>query len=67
MPRNTDTEFIDHIMDLLAPVPGLTKRRMFGGTGISADSVQFAMIIGDTLYFVVDDTTRPRYEQMGST
>jgi len=61
------TEFTDHVMDLLAQVPGLGKRGMFGGVGISAGAVQFAIITGDTLYFVVDDVTRPRYEEMGST
>jgi DNA transformation protein and related proteins len=60
------SEFTDHVMDLLAPIPSLGKRSMFGGVGISADTVQFAMIIGDTLYFVVDETTRPKYEEMGS-
>lgn len=61
------TEFTDHVMDLRALIPGIAKRRMFGGVGISAGAVQFAIITGDTLYFVVDDLTRPKYEEMGST
>jgi DNA transformation protein and related proteins len=66
MPESTD-EFVEYVMDLLAPVSGLRKARFFGGIGISAGSVQFAMIMEDTLYFVVDDGTRPKYEEMGSS
>jgi DNA transformation protein and related proteins len=39
--------------------------RFFGGSGIYFDSVQFAMIMYNTLYFAVDDNTRKKYEQAG--
>jgi DNA transformation protein and related proteins len=66
VPGSTE-EFTDYVMDMLAPIAGLRKARFFGGTGISAGTVQFAMIIEDALYFVVDDVTRPKYEEMGTS
>jgi DNA transformation protein len=36
-------------------------RAMFGGIGIYAGEHFFALIAGDTLYFKVDDQTRPKY------
>jgi len=59
-------EYVDHLMDCLAPLANLTSGRFFGGRDIRADGVQFAMVMGDVLYFAVDDTTRPKYAAMGS-
>lgn len=53
-------------MEQLAAIAGVTSARFFGGIGLSVNSTQFAMIMGSTLYFVVDKLTRPKYEQMGS-
>jgi DNA transformation protein len=40
---------------------------MFGGYGIFHDSVMFALISKDRLYFKVDDSNRSAYEYTGST
>jgi len=37
-------------------------RSMFGGVGIYSGDVFFALIADDTLYFKVDDSTRPEFE-----
>jgi len=50
------------IADLLAPVGVIAIRRMFGGAGVTAGGVTFAILADDTLYFKVDDTTRAKYE-----
>lgn len=39
---------------------------MFGGVGIYSRDVFFALIADDTLYFKVDDSTRPEFEARGS-
>lgn len=39
---------------------------MFGGLGIYAGDIFFALISDDVLYFKVDDVTRPGYEARGS-
>jgi DNA transformation protein len=38
---------------------------MFGGVGIYAAELFFALLADDTLYFKVDDTTRPQFEDRG--
>jgi len=57
-------EFIEYVMELLEPVGVIEGSRFFGGYGIKSSSTQFAMIMGNSLYFVVDDSTRPKYEKL---
>jgi DNA transformation protein and related proteins len=38
---------------------------MFGGVGIYAAELFFALMDDDTLYFKVDDATRPLFEDRG--
>jgi DNA transformation protein len=38
---------------------------MFGGVGIYAGELFFALIADDTLYFKVDDSNRPEFEARG--
>jgi DNA transformation protein len=38
---------------------------MFGGVGIYAGDLFFALIADDTLYFKVDDSNRPDFEARG--
>ena len=40
---------------------------MFGGVGIYAAELFFALLDEDTLYFKVDDATRPQFEERGMT
>jgi DNA transformation protein len=40
-------------------------RGMFGGVGLYADDVFFALIAEDALYFKVDDSNRPDFEARG--
>ncbi|GMW01661.1 MAG: hypothetical protein AMXMBFR84_27980 [Candidatus Hydrogenedentota bacterium] len=63
---SSSNAFLEYVLDRLAGFKGISSGRLFGGIGLSADGVQFAMIISGVLYFVVDDTTRPKYEAMGS-
>ncbi len=58
-------EFTEHILELLEPIGPVEAKRFFGGVGISNGFAQFAMLMGDSLYFVVDDETRVQYEKAG--
>lgn len=58
-------EYLRLVMDLLAPAGAVRTRRFFGGTGLILDGVQFAMIMGNSLYFCVDDETRPGFREAG--
>ena len=57
--------FIEYIMELLEPVTAIEGSKFFGGYGIKNNATQFAMIMGNSLYFVVDDHTRQKYEKFG--
>ncbi|MEJ8815309.1 TfoX/Sxy family protein [Variovorax ureilyticus] len=63
---STSSDFAEFVKEQLAAVHGVQAKRLFSGVGLSAHGVQFAMIIDNVLYFVVDDATRPAYEAMGS-
>jgi DNA transformation protein and related proteins len=54
--------FVEHIRDLLTPIGALTDGKFFGGHAFKYRQVQFAMIMGSTLYFRVNNETRQRYE-----
>jgi DNA transformation protein len=55
------------VLDQLSAVAPVASRAMFGGVGIYAGGLFFALVDDDRLYFKVDDETRPRFlaEGMG--
>jgi DNA transformation protein len=55
-----------HLADLLAPLGNITHGRFFGGHGLKANGVQFAMIIKDTLYFRTDESLAANLKRTGS-
>lgn len=62
-----DAGYREYVMELLAPLGGVSGRDMFGGYGIYRDGAIFAIISSDSkLYFKVDDSNRPRYEAAGA-
>jgi DNA transformation protein len=54
--------FREFLEDQFAPIGGVSFRAMFGGLGVFRDGVMFALVADDTLYFRVDDGTRPDFE-----
>jgi DNA transformation protein len=60
-------EYRAYVEDQLGRIVRLRSRRMFGGVGLYADDLFFALIDDDVLYLKVDDETRPRYEARGMT
>lgn len=46
-------------------VPALRARSMFGGVGLYAGDVFFALIADDVLYFRADDASRADFEALG--
>ena len=55
----------DFVLEQLSRVTPVTGRSMFGGVGIYAQGLFFALIAENRLYFKVDDSTRPDFEQRG--
>lgn len=62
---SASTEYTEYILELLEPLGPITTGRFFGGVGLAGNGVQFAMLMGNSLYFVVDDTTREKYTAAG--
>lgn len=59
------TEFVQLVLDLMAPIGGIRARAMFGGFGIYQRDTMFAIIVDDRLYFKADGSTRLKFEQLG--
>ena len=55
----------DFVLEQLGRVTPVTAKSMFGGVGIYARGLFFALIAEDRLYFKVDDSTRQDFERLG--
>src|ERR1051325_7628800 len=53
----------EFVLEQLGRVTPVTGKSMFGGVGIYAQGLFFALIADNRLYFKVDDATRPDFEQ----
>ncbi len=63
MPVSND--YLSYCMERLERIGTVSSRRMFGGVMIAFDGPAFALIADDVLYFKVDGTNRPDFEQAG--
>ena len=62
----TSIEFKEYVLDLLAPHVAVTARNMFGGVGVYAEGVMFALMTSDdVLYFKADEETRLMFAEAG--
>lgn len=66
---SASVEYVEYIKELLTDFPDLNTKKYFGGMALRSSALgkdtQFATILGDVLYFVVDDKTRPNYIAKG--
>jgi DNA transformation protein len=58
--------FVEFVLEQLDAVGPLTSKRMFGGVGLYAGDLFFALIAGDVLYLKADDSTRGLFEAAGA-
>ena len=56
----------DDIIDLFAAFGRVTVRRMFGGFGIYADGLMFALVSRGVVYLKADDETAAAFKQEGA-
>lgn len=59
------SEFVEFVLELLAPPGNVRARAMFGGHGIYRGEVMFAIIVNDQLYFKADSVSRQTYTARG--
>ncbi|WP_347986036.1 TfoX/Sxy family protein [Methylomonas sp. AM2-LC] len=64
MTANTQ-QFVNYVLEQLDSITALSCVSFFGGIGLKQDAVQFAMAMGNVLYFVVDNATRTKYQAQG--
>jgi DNA transformation protein and related proteins len=57
--------FRGFVLEQLGRVTPVSARSMFGGVGLYADGLFFALLAEDRLYFKVDETNRPDFERFG--
>lgn len=57
--------FENYIRELLDPICNYRMKKMFGGLGIYADELFFAMISEDILYLKTNEETRLNFERLG--
>src|SRR3954452_7334502 len=55
--------FAEFLRDQLAPLGGITMRRMFGKTGVFCDGFMLGMVRDNTLYFRVDGGNRAAFKE----
>jgi len=60
-------DYTSYVLDCLAAarVGPVTRERLFSGSGLRIDGELFGVILRGTLFFVVDDQTRPRFVAAG--
>lgn len=58
-----DSEFI---RDLFAQFRPVTMKRMFGGAGLYADGLMFALVFDGAIFLKVDEASIPEFEREGS-
>lgn len=59
-------EFAEFLQEQLAPLGGISVRRMFGKSGVFCDGVMLGMVAENTLYFRVDDENRATFREAES-
>jgi DNA transformation protein len=55
--------FAAFLRDQLAPLGGITMRRMFGKTGVFCNGLMLGMVTDDTFYVRVDDQNRAVFKE----
>ncbi|MCP4329364.1 MAG: TfoX/Sxy family protein [Alphaproteobacteria bacterium] len=58
-------EFVEFLLEQLAPLGPVTARAMFGGHGIYLDGAMFGIVDGDGFYIKGDDLNRASLEDAG--
>ena len=57
---------LELVTELFADLRGVSTRRMFGGAGVYAQGVMFALVDDDVIYLKVDDALRADLTAEGS-
>jgi DNA transformation protein len=56
----------EHLKEIFSEFGAVTVRRMFGGRGVYAEGIMFALIADGDLYFKADEETIPAFRAAGA-
>ncbi len=59
-------EFVAFVVDQLSQMGDISVRRMFGGAGLYADGIIFALIADDVAYLKADESNKQDFVRAGS-
>jgi DNA transformation protein len=59
-------DYKDFVLEQLAPLGQISARRMFGGVGVYANGLFFALIDDDVLYLKGDEALKLEFEAAGA-
>lgn len=59
-------EFLELLLDTMAPLGPVVVKRMFGGAALSLDGLTFALILDDQIWLKTDPGGITRFEAEGS-
>lgn len=62
---NSDRAFVNHLLELLEPMDGVSAKAMFGGYGIFCDGLMFGLVADSTLYLKVDKQNVDEFASRG--
>lgn len=57
------SEFVDYLVEQLAPLGDVTAKSMFGGWGILLDGRMFGLVADETFYIKADAESRADFER----
>ncbi|MCR4274593.1 MAG: TfoX/Sxy family protein [Candidatus Campbellbacteria bacterium] len=60
-----DESFKDFVLDQLMAIPDVTARKMFGGFGLYAEGIFFAIISDNVLYVKTDNESKQKFIDVG--
>jgi DNA transformation protein len=66
-PVSKQPPFVDHCVELLAPLGAVRVKRMFGGWGLYVDTLFIAILASDQLYLKTDASSREVFAAAGCT
>lgn len=59
-------EFVEYIIDILSKTANIRARKMFGGYGLYANNIFFAIVVENELYFKTDSNLAEEFKLHGS-
>ncbi len=60
-------DYLQFVVDQLGDLGGVRVQKAFAQAVVFCDDVPFAYVIDDVLYFKVDDSNKPDYDEAGIT